>query len=246
MSAVLFIRYLLVVLVGAVWLVLWRRRGSAERRRRNFAAFLGDENGASGSLDFAMTSIVYLPIVMCTVQFFLLLNAYQFVKYSSYYAARAAIVVIPESSGGERNELTSAKEEIIREAAAFAVSPVSPTTAKVGGADASGRNATYAEGIEVIAGPVLSRRVVGQYARSDMWWTKYGNALAQTDVRVLSGTSYGVFDPVVVEVVYEYHLNLPFANRLLRQGENALGGYAVLRSRCVMMNEGSGEKPSDF
>lgn len=245
MGASLWVTYCTVVLVGALIVFRWRRTKSG-LDRRSIYTFWTDENGASGTIDLALTSAVYLPIVMCTVQFFFILNAYQFVKYSSYCAARAAIVVIPESDDGGRNKLSDGKKEVIREAAAFALSPVSPTVARVGGAASTAQNTTYAKGIETVSQPVLSQRISSGHARHDMWWAKYGNALDQTEIEVKSGASYNLFDAVVVEVSYEYCLTLPFAKRLLRQGSNALGGYRTLRSRCVMMNEGAGEKPSDF
>ncbi len=242
MSWVLWVKYLAVLLVCGYCLGRnWYTKAGAGRSWREF---FRDDRGGAGAMDFSMTTIFYLPIIMCTIQFVLILNAYLFTKYSSYCAARCACVVIPEAADGGRNELSAQKRQVILEAAAFAVSPVSPTRAMSGAGDV--RSAKYLKGIHEIAEPVLSGYLAGGFARYDMWDAKFGNALVQTEVQLPSGDQYDVFAPVTVDVKYEYNLSLPFARQILRDGTNALGPYCTLGSRCVMMNEGSGEKPSDF
>ena len=242
MSWVLWAKYLAVLLVCGF--CLGRNWRAQARPSRSWRDFMRDDRGGAGAMDFSMTVIFYLPVIMCTIQFVLILNAFLFTKYSSYCAARCACVVIPENEDGGRNQLSGEKKQKIQEAAAFAVSPVSPTRHMGGARDAS--SSKYIKGIHQIAQPVLSSRLAGGFARYDMWDAKFGNALAQTEVKLPAGDRYDVFDPVTVDVKYEYNLSLPFARQILREGVNALGSYCTLGSRCVILNEGSGEKPSDF
>jgi hypothetical protein len=212
------------------------------RGKRGLRSFLADEKGAAGALDFVATFPFALAIVMTTIQFLLVLNAYLFVRYASYYAARSACVVIPESTqGGERNEPTSAKKEIIREAAALAVSPVSPTRAMAG---LGALGAKYYRGVQAISLPVAAG--ASSYSRFSVLTAKFSNALVQTEARMRDAPGrYDTFDPVAVEVTYYFHLGLPFAQKILSDGSNRLGKTVTLRSTCVMMNEGATEKPSE-
>ena len=93
-----------------------------------------DEQGSAGALDFAMTLCVYIVIVFCSIQWMLILNASFFVHYAAYCAARSAVVVIPEERSGEPRNVYQPggdKHKLIRECAAFAVSPVSPSSSIV-------------------------------------------------------------------------------------------------------------------
>lgn len=229
--------------------VVFRMMRRAPRRVLSLREFHSDEAGAAGSLDFVLTTTFFLPIVFTIMQFLMLLNAWQFVKYASYYAARSACVVIPESyPDGARNAVSPKKLETIREAAAFAVSPVSPTVAMSPGGTAALMNARHYRGVMAIAAPLLAGGNLSAYARSDMWHAKSGNALYQTRVELLDQPpfQYAAFDPVVVRVEYDFRLAMPFAGVMLGAPRNAMGYYLPLSSTCVMMNEGTGEKPSDF
>ena len=276
MNWVLWWKYLAVFLLGGLWLARqgWR---TPARRQLSLLDFLRDEEAAVGAVDFILTTMAFFPIVMCTIQFIMILNAYQFVKYAAYFATRSAIVVIPEAyQDGGRNTLSNQKKETIRQAAAWAVSPVSPTKDKVSPL-ALGYRAYSSRYYKQIFMMKFLAKTRGQFARHDMWDHKYDNAYLQTTIKVLpeSKRSFKEFDGVTVEVTYKFHLSLPFARHILNDnqafslmeplrlpsflrsrwnagprsflsGDPLLGPYAKLSARCVMMNEGLGEKPSDF
>src|SRR5690606_10072377 len=108
------------------------------------------------------------------------------VKYASFCAARSACVVIPEAyEDGGPNQLSDLKKKTIKEAAAFALSPVSPTGGLLPGAQALAYSAEYWVGIQLISQPVLQRHLSGSFARWDIWAAKFGSALLQTDVELV-------------------------------------------------------------
>jgi hypothetical protein len=213
---------------------------------RSLRDFHSDDAGAAVALDFTMTILVYFPIIMCTIQFILILNAFQFVKYASYIGARSAVVVIPEEySDGGRNQMSASKKDTIREACAFAVSPVSPTSAAFPGAAAGAQSARYYREIMALSRPVFLQKLSGDFARYDMWGAKFGNALSQVEIEVRGDADgkFETFDPVSVEVIYDFKLTMPFAADILE--DSGLDKSVRLRATTVMMNEGSGEKPTD-
>jgi hypothetical protein len=195
---------------------------------------------------------------MCTIQFILILNAYQYVKYGAYYAARSAAVVIPEARENEgRNQLGPKKNEIVREAAAWAISPVSPTVEAVSVMPPTFQayRSEYYAGIKAITAPILRRQALSPNAKYGFWEFKYGNAYAQTQVEIIKDQNQSDIlpgDPVVVDVKYKFYLAWPLANVILRDWRSAFDyrlkgqNYCTLAAKCTMINEGWGDRPSHF
>jgi len=141
MPEAMYLKFGIFVVIGG--LLLWRfhaTRPAAPAPRRTLRDFVRDDEAGAGALDFVLTFTFFFPVVMMTVQMLLVFNAYLFVKYAAFYAARSAIVTIPEDYSStykngkhkeERNVLGPGKRQTIREAAAWAVSPVSPMKANV-------------------------------------------------------------------------------------------------------------------
>ena len=115
MGADLWVKYFALLLIGGTWL-LRRHMLSGDNPLRSLREFVKDENGGAGALDFVLTTAFYLPIIMGTIQFILILNAYQFVKYPAFCATRSAIVVLPETyPDAGRNEFSEEKRITIEE-----------------------------------------------------------------------------------------------------------------------------------
>lgn len=249
------LKFGVVIFLGLLCFV--RRSSSSAKRDASLSAFLTDDRGGVFALDFILTTMWYFPVVMCTIQFFMAINAYLFVKYAAFSAARSASVIIPEEISGETyNEFRKGrkKHELILESAILAVSPVSPMTETLAGFPqlSGATKPDEARGIGTATTSILLTQGRSPHARYDIWPLKYWNACTQTSVEILEARnrthSFKPGDAVTVEVTYRFHLSWPLADEILRDRWSfGFGGnYRTLSARCTMINEGWADRPSRF
>jgi hypothetical protein len=210
---------------------------------------------AATALEFALVFPLFLMIVFVIWQLLILVNAAQVVSYAAFTAARSASVVIPTAVPGEgRNMLSpdpqSEKNRTIRRAAAIACAPISPPlgsyvseaglfggAAAIGGPGAGVEDATTL-GVLLGAADLNGPRV----AQKAMYAAEF------TDVQVTGPTQEGRFlddAPLTVTVSHKFYLNVPYANRLFREG-GFLGSRTqqrTLTAHYTIQNEGAQEVP---
>lgn len=208
----------LVILLGAVALaltagMLWQA-GSAERPRRR-----GQEGVAI--LELALVLPFALMLVLIMVQSSFLLSGNLCVHYAAFCAARSAVVHVPRDAGAAepRNVVAhwddpgaSAKVRRIREAAVWAVMPVSCSSARYRSA---GETAVLAGGLERFF--LEYQQEVPGWARRDYLAPKLRYADDYTFVRLTEpeeGQAYKVREDIEVTVTHTLYLSVPYASRI--------------------------------
>jgi hypothetical protein len=226
---------LLSVLVG--WLL---RHGL--RRRMNAEA-------GTALIEFALILPIIMFIALVMIQSSLLMGGFVAVNYSSYAAARSAIVMIPaETSAEPRNVVVdtigpgaSAK---VNRAWVAAIWPLLPTGD--GGYDDTGDGSgVLTDGLEDLLAAYGGR--LPDWAGNRLAG-KLGYVQNHTEVTIqppLNGDTYGDHEDIVVEVRHDLYLSIPYAARFFaaidsdRGVDLGNGKHAVeVAVHCRLTNEG--------
>lgn len=234
--------------LGTVWLIraLWRLR-------RPVPGSSGETGTAT--IEFVLVFPILLFLVLLLLQSTLVLAANFVVQQAAYAAARSAVVQVPRDLAAEprnyiRMEGGSAKYDTIREAAWLAVMPVC-------GRDNAGpiEGGQIADGVEShlraygVAPPAWVDNFVAARARYAGNHTEVRlRYQSQTpdgliDFPLVDGSwEYGPQDPIMVEVVHDLNLAVPYVRGLFADGSHTTadgrGAYARVRASSTLSNQG--------
>jgi len=230
--------------IAAIGSVLWRA-GSGQGRRA------GAQDGTA-MLEFAMVLPILLMLVLLMVQSSLLMVGNLCVNYAAYCAARSAVVTVPLNLNDREvhNVVAfgdaSGKLERIRQAAVWAVMPVSCASVEVPPLDASDLEDALDElfGVHGLATPAWVTRQLRH---------RLGYADRYTSVDLeppRGGDAYGDNEDLTVTVWHTFYLAVPYGGRLfaLMDSQNAVeldfapGQYGlVMRATETLTNEGAAD-----
>lgn len=216
-------------------------------------AALRSDHGTA-TVEFALVFPVLLVMVLTLIQTTLMFTGNLFVHYAAFSAARRAVVEVPRAIADEAinvvNPQDSNKQANVREAAVFAMMPVSgPGTP---------RNSSLRGGVESIyrrAGQdpprwseeLLDRRLAYAsantrvaIARIDPDQTGSGVYLVVSPRAEGAAHRFGSRDAVGVIVEHNFFLSVPFVSRLFSDGSTSDpdGHYADLTGYFMLTNEG--------
>jgi hypothetical protein len=222
-------------------------------RRRAARAEKADGQSGNVIIEFAMLIPVILVLSLLMLQSSMLMGGYMTVHYSSYCAARAAIVYVPEDytdlSGEGWNVVdiyggSSQKMSRIRDAAIWAVMPVSDATYE----SESSRADFLSSGL---------KDLYSAYGKEAPKWVdsflakKFAYAEENTTVDLdppLDGMRFGEHEDLHVTVRHNLYLNVPYAGAILGAldpdgVELANGKYAIrVEVPCTLTNEGGNDE----
>ncbi|HDZ22125.1 hypothetical protein LCGC14_0302320 [marine sediment metagenome] len=206
-----------VVVAGALLagaLTVLAQAGAPARRGR---ANRPSDQAGTAILEFAMVLPIALFLVLLMAQSTMLMIGHLSVHYAAFCAARSAVVTVPldleDYYGEPRNEViddsaSSEKIQIIRDAAIWAVLPIS----------SSSRDLADGDAFELTTG---LREMFDHYAKDTPAWVdrvlarKLRYADEQTDVwmrRPANDYDFGENEELRVFVRHTFHLSIPYAN----------------------------------
>ncbi len=231
--------------------MLWRAGRAGRKRRRS--------QDGTALLEFTLVLPILLTLVLVMIQSSLLMGGNLCVHYAAFCAARSAITHVPAYYGESEPAnvvdapLVSRKMRTIREAAAWALMPVS-----CGDED-------YPASDELLAGGMAE--FFSSYGREAPSWLddriarKFQYAMDHTDVELAEpdplaegddpAGAYATHEILHVKLRHVLYLSVPYANWLFRQLDRQGGvdldfrdgEYGLLvQTRCSLTNEG----PQDF
>ena len=250
-----FIIHALVVLIGAgvlVGLLCWLAKAA---RTRGKQLQLDGQSGVA-ILEFVMVMPIALFLVLMMAQSALLLVGHMTVNYASYCAARSAIVIVPldrtDVTGEPPNVLDmdahhdyTAKHDAIRQAAIWAVLPISSSSRRLadGGSDVLEKGLqeifdTYGRGqVPRWMFRLLERKLTYADEYTEVWLDEPANG---------SGF-YGDGEVLVTYVRHTFYLSIPYAGRLYSLLDSfhgvelgfGPGEYGMeITASCGLTNEG--------
>ncbi len=227
--------------LAAIGCVLWR---AGQRNRRTV-----DPEGGVAMLEFAMVFPIGLMLSLLMVQSSLLMVGNHCVNYAAYCAARSAIVMVPlDLSNNEPHNVVafggaSGKTERIRQAAVWAVMPVScsaPEITPLAVTDLENGLDDLFDSYGV-ATPL--------WVRSQLRY-RLGYADEHTSIELdppANGDIFGDNEDLRVTVVHTFYMAVPYASSLFAamDSQNAVelgfgaGEYGlIIRSAEVLVNHG--------
>jgi len=255
--------------VGAgltVWLCFrLLRKAAMGARLRSMAR---DEDG-SAVVEFPFALLVLVVLTTLTCQLAFLTSGFVVVDYAAYCAVRCAIVTIPEDRSSktpaeaanaldknkkEFDKNTKGKGEEIFMAGVLGCYPIagdysSPSAWGVGAAnDAMDKVNSVLPGSSALNfdfGLSNIANTIGDVSHAVGPVARMAYSYLNTDVKILS--NYGAHDLITVEVLHWYSLQVPYADRILKDKTSLAAGYqAGIQGRASMLNEGEvGKKPPD-
>ncbi len=199
------------------WLLV---HGARCWRGQTFRKLLAEEDGGAYTISYVLTFPIYFLLVCTVIESSLVLLTKMGTMYAAYCSARSAVVWL--------NAQPDLANDQIRSAAVNAMAPFasgSQQHAKWLGADSGSTNGArwYYGYYRYCKGP----------APADYMLTKYGCALAATDV-TWDPAEPSVNEPINVTLTYRMPLHIPGAARVL----GAPGGFYPITTKATLPNEG--------
>ncbi len=250
-------RFLVFFSVAAVSMAVLFAAAIYILKRSNRRPDPGDGEGGNVLIEFAMLLPIILMFGLLMLQSSLLMGGYMTVHYASYCAARSAIVYIPEDftrsphngeegwnvvflGGGPEG---SDKLRLIKDAAVWAVMPVSASDYEGGSAQADFLESGLQD-------------MFASYGKDEPNWVrnwlapKFAYAEDNTWIELAPPTAgdgivYGEHEDIHVMVRHNLYLSVPYAGRILAEMDpDAVelddGSYAIkVEVPCTLTNEGS-------
>lgn len=192
---------------------------------------------AATALEFTLVFPIFLMIVFTILQLLLLVNAMQYVSYAAFSAARSAIVLLPPLSsetGAAMPESTQEAMRDVRRSAALACLPISPPLGEFAKASpislAGASLPEVGSEVALVGALVAAAGLNGPRAASKLL---YASSFTDVDIEVPPPSrAVRNADDVTVTVRHRFFLNIPYANRLFRDG-GALGFIGAAPQREI-------------
>lgn len=218
-----------------------------------------DANGTA-TLEFVLVFPIVLFLALLLIQTTLLMVGNLFVHYAAFAATRTAIVQIPQDYH-DFNEPPNTivhvegqpKYDLIRQAAAYALMPVSgrlEIASAPGEAYANALHRYYADQgqttsawvdelvddrLKYASHPVNTNIVVARVK-------KFNEDLIWTDLRPAEMYTFGPKDPISVRVEHRFNLSIPYVRAVFTNGSHRITGghgmYSRISAQYTLTNKG--------
>ncbi len=218
----------------------------------SYPVVLSRNDSATLTVEFALVLPILLFLVLVLTQTTLMLAAQSYVNYAAFAAARAAIVQVPRDLGPDEPlnllRVGGVKHESIRQAAVFALVPVSGRLR-----ESSVDPSSYVAGLKAL--------FRGYDAPPPAWVDnlmadrlRYAHAATEVDFFVTTTPDsqsvefdelgegewhlFGPKDPVTVRVRHKLALTVPYVSAIFSDGEEGGQRYSLVTARYTLTNEG--------
>jgi Flp pilus assembly protein TadG len=232
----------------------------AFRRRRGEA--LPDAQAGVSALEFTLLLPVLLSLLLMILQVALIVQAKFVVNYAAFCAVRAAIVTIPASARSARsgrvephnyvalNDLASPKQRRIQQAAALALTSISPAwSANLARDTGTGPDATALARLGEAAAVITALGGGQDIAPQLLARASYAYDRQNTKVEIIAqgaqrGGHFREHDEITVRVTFRYFLTVPFASRVFGKPywgsrfAGSPGRYLEITEQYTLLNEG--------